>query len=104
MGEVLNEISEKHLPFWGLPFFRESCDTGRMGARECLRSERTQSLLCPGGQGVRAHGMGSYSAQRVTELNNGLGVTVKRRREASPFDAYEVLPGGCGRERRNRIT
>jgi hypothetical protein len=105
MGEVLNKMSEKHLPFWGrLPFLRESCDTGRMGARECLRSERTQSLLCAGGQGVRVHGV-LYSEQRATELNKGLGVAVKRRREAPPMVLSEVLPGqGSSRERKNRVT
>jgi hypothetical protein len=45
----------KHASFWGVFFkFRESRDTGRMGAWECLRSERTQSLTCTGGQGARA--------------------------------------------------
>jgi hypothetical protein len=32
-----------------------------------------------------------YFARRVTEINNRLGVIVKRRREAPPFDLVELL-------------
>jgi len=57
--------------------------SGRMGARECLRSETTKSLTRGGGQGAWTR-RALYTARRVTELHKGLGVTVQRRREAPP--------------------
>jgi hypothetical protein len=79
------EFLQEHAPFWG-EFFKlgEFREPGRMGARECLRSERTQSLPSVGGQGARARDVLLHYARSATELNKGLGVAVKRRREAPP--------------------
>jgi hypothetical protein len=50
------EFLQEHAPFWG-EFLKlgASRDAGQTGARECLRSERMQSLPGAGGQGARAH-------------------------------------------------